>query len=383
MPTMQTISTSQPSHADTDAARAVSDMGYANRHKVTTAYARERHLLMGAAPQVAIQAGGTPVGPDATPRAAFAAAGADFTVESRPIAFDAAAGTTADSTCDWRTVTSHKAVIRTDTGRSLGIVGRGYTPVQNDALIQLFEYLHEDATLENIVCLDHGRKVVASATIAIEGDVTPGDTVRRYLHAFNSHDGSTAFGLWFSDLRLVCANQLRFITGRGARRAAASGSGLVMRHTRGITDFAAKLPQLIDLENQRFRRDLDELRPLTTTRLTSEAARAILEATFADKLALPITDKNSGKKRERTLADLDTEIGIIRSHAYGSTGIGIDPSERSAWNLFQAITQYETHDAGRAKDATERARARLESLWGGTAAKRIDRAREACLAVVA
>ena len=53
-----------------------------------------------------------------------------------------------------------------------------------------------------------------------------------------------------------------------------------------------------------------------------------------------------------------------------------------AYGLFQAITQYETHDAGRLKNDTERARARLESLWGGSGAKRIEKAREALLALV-
>lgn len=377
---MQTIATNQAIHSDTSEARAVSSRVPG---KVTTAYARERQLLMGQAPQLAIQAGGTPIGPDATPAQAFAAAGADYRVAGRPIAFDhsnAPASDVFDS--DWRSISTHKALVRTDNGCALGVVGRDYQPIQNQALIDLFTFLHEDAQLDNIVVLGGGKRVYATATIAIEGEVIPGDPIRRHLHAFNSFDGSTSFGVFFSDLRLVCANQLRFLAGRGARRAAASGHGLVMRHTRSVEEFAKKLPQLIDLENQRFHRDLDELRPLTTTRLTTEAARAILEATYSDKLALPIKDKDTGKPRARTLADLDNEVGTIRSHAYGTTGIGIDPADRSVWNFFQAITQYETHDAGRAKDETTRARARLESLWGGLSSKRIDKAREACLALV-
>ena len=377
---MTTIATPQTSHRDTAEARAVSSplMG-----KATTAYARENHLLLANAPQVALQAGGTPVGPDATPRQAFAAAGADFTVASRPLAFDASPASEDDPTpsWDWRCVNSHRAIVRTDSNRSLGIVGRGYTPVQNESLIQLFEFLREDSKLDNIVVLDHGRKVFATASIAIEGDVKAGDPIRRYLHAFNSHDGSSSFGVFFSDLRVVCANQLRYISGRGARKAQSQGAGLVMRHTRSVEEFAQRLPQLIDLENARFRRDLAELQPLTTARLSTEAARAVLEATYADKLATPIVDKTSKVKRARTLDDLETELSTIRSHAFGSTGIGIDPSDRSVWNLFQAITQYETHDTGRAKDDLERARTRLESLWGGTASQRIDRAREACLAL--
>ena len=50
--------------------------------------------------------------------------------------------------------------------------------------------------------------------------------------------------------------------------------------------------------------------------------------------------------------------------------------------MFQAISQFETHDAGRAKDDVERARNRLESLWGGQGAERIAKAREACLSLV-
>lgn len=384
---MQTLTTPQLSHSDTPEARAVSDMSFARTHKVTTAYARERHLLMGQAPQVAIQAGGTPVGPLTTPRQAFAAAGADFTVEKRPLAYgipllpdDCPEGEQLFTFAGSPALSQHRAIVRPDTGACLGVVGKGYTPVQNEALINLFDFLREDAQIENIVVLEHGRKIFATASIDIQGDVSEGDTVRRYLHAFNSHDGSSAFGVFFSDMRLVCANQLRFIAGRGARRAASEGAGLVMRHTRSVEEFAANLPRLIDLETARFHRDLQELRALTTKTITTEAAKAILEATYADKLSTPVKDKDTGKQRERTLDDLDTEIATIRSHAYGSTGIGIDPSERTIYNLFQAITQFETHDTGRAKDEISRARTRLESLWGGTAAKRIERAREACLA---
>lgn len=122
---------------------------------------------------------------------------------------------------------------------------------------------------------------------------------------------------------------------------------------------------------------------MTTTRLSPEAARQVLEAAYADKLALPVTDKETGEKRQRTLGDLEkTDIGVIRSHAFGSTGIGIDPADRSVWNLFMGITQHETHDTGRGRNATEAARTRLESLWGGAASQRIERARQACLALV-
>ena len=377
---MQTITTNQGTHLDTAEAREVSNMRAGLHKQVTSGYSRDKHLLLTTPPQVAVAAGGTPIDPDATPRAAFAAAGADFTVATRPIAFDAAPE---DVSTDWRSIASHKAIVRTDNNRALGVVGRSYEPVQNESLIQLFEYLHEDAAIDNIVVLGGGQRVYATASIAIEGEVTPGDKIRRYLHAFNSHNGTTSMGVFFSDIRLVCANQLAFISGRGARRASSAGTGLVMRHTRGVSAFAQRLPELISLQTQTFTQSLEELKPLTTARLSTEAARVILEATYADKLATPITDKVSGEKRGRVLSDLeDSHLATIRSHAYGSTGIGIDTSDRSVWNLFQAITQFETHEAGRLKDPVAAARARLEALYGGAASDRIDRARAACLAAV-
>ena len=123
---------------------------------------------------------------------------------------------------------------------------------------------------------------------------------------------------------------------------------------------------------------------MSSSELTSEIARRVLEATYADKLATPIKDKTSGDKRDRTIADLK-EVEIIRSHYAGDTGLGIRNTPGVAgtlYGLFNAITQAETHDVGRAKDETERARTRLESLWGGNSAKRIDQARQACLALV-
>jgi phage/plasmid-like protein (TIGR03299 family) len=370
----------QPTRSDSSEARSVSG---ALMGKATTAYARNEQLLLGRAPQAAL-AGGYINPADATPRQAFAAAGADFTVTSRPLAFDATpeASTIAIQHRNaWRPITERKAIIRTDTMQFLGDVGKGYTPAQMEGLINLFDYLREDATIDNILVLDHGRKVVVSAYIDIVADVAEGHSVRRFLHACNSFDGTTAFSIFFSDMMLRCANQVRYISGKGAAKAKAAGQGLKLRHSAGITEWMKNLPSVIDIQNQTFQQDIAALRPLTTTKLTKEAADFILRNTYAKELATPIKDKESGNPRERTLDDLETQIGTIRSHYSGNTGIDIIPN--TVYGLLQAITQYETHDAGRAKDPIKAARTRLEALWGGTGSDRIEAAREACLTVIA
>jgi hypothetical protein len=354
-------------HSDTAEALAVSKplMGTA-----TGAYAREKHLLLGVPTYApARKAGVAGVPENVSPREAFALAGADFTVEKRPLQVVHAEDTVSP-------VTTHMAVVRTDTNQTVGINSKSYIPFQNEWLIRVFEYLREDATLDNILVQDNGSRIIATASLRFREDVISGDPIMRYIHAFTSHDGSTRLGFHFSDLRMVCANQCRFITGKGASQAAKDGRGLCWRHSRSNESNLEALPQLIDLENQRFHRSVEELRKLPGKQLTVEAATAILSHTYADKLAKPFKEKD-GSLRERTLADLE-EIDTIRSY-YAGGGIGIT---RDLWGMFNSITQYETHDSGRANNETERARARLENLWGGSCAQRIERARTACLSFV-
>ena len=353
-------------------------------NRVSTAYAADgvgpavygRYRDRGYSVNPLIGRVGTMVPENASASEAFAIAGLDWNAQKQPVYYLGADGPVMSP--------EHCAIVRTDNHTCLGIHGIGYTPVQNTALVNLLDYLREDVRIENVLSIRGGRKVFATASIDTEDEVVPGDRVRRYLHLFNSHDGSSGFGVFFSDVRLACANQLAYLTGKAVGTAVREGVGLRRKHTASVTQFAQQLPQLIDLERRSFRQSISELRDLTNVQLTSEIARRVLEATYADKLATPIKDKTSGDKRDRTIADLK-EVEIIRSHYAGDTGLGIRNTPGVAgtlYGLFNAITQAETHDVGRAKDETERARTRLESLWGGNSAKRIDQARQACLALV-
>jgi len=316
-----------------------------------------------------LKAGGALMPSNASVSEAFAIADADFEVERVPLFHkgeDHFVG-----------VDSHRLIVRSDTGVQLGVVGKGYVPVQNSNLQNLFEYLHENTSIDNILLLRGGAKVFVTARINAEAEVVDGDPVRRYLHAFNSHDGSGSFGVFFSDIRLRCANQLSYLTGRAASEAKRSGKGLICRHTKSVTAFAESLPALVDIERQSFYQDIKELQQLTKLVVTPEIARKVLEATYAKELSGKIRDKETKEMRKRDLTDLRA-YSNIRSFFRGSEGIGIQGKrgiEGTAYGLFNAITQHETHSACRLHDPAAAARVQLESLWGGMGAKRIETAR--------
>ena len=374
-------------HSDNAEARSVSNSG-AVRGAISQQYAREKSVLapeFGYAergykvnPTVA-RAGGTATPANASPAEAFAMAGANFKVEKRPIW----SGTHPEN-ADWRVIDSHRAVHRTDTGADLGVVGKSYVPAQNASLLRLFEFLHEEVTIDNILLVKGGRKVFVTASINAEAEVVNGDPVRRYIHAFNSHDGNGSFGVFFSDMRLVCANQLSYLTGKGAQNATRSKRGLVVKHTKGITAFAQSLPHLVDIERQTFAQSIEEMKALTTLNITPEQAKAVLASTYSQQLAGQITDKETKQKRDKKLTDLRS-FNQIRSFFRSDEGIGIQGVagvEGTAYGLFNAITQFESHNSSTLRNDTEAARCRLESLWGGAGASRIETARKELLALV-
>ena len=352
-------------------------------NRVSQAYARDgqgpavygRYKEHGYKVEPLIDKLGTRITENVSGTEAFRIAGLDWRVERRPVAQMGQDG--------WIEDPNYIGIHRSDTGHKFQTAKKGYTPVDHLAIADLFNYLSGEIDIENVLSIRQGAKVYATASIKVEDEVVPGDRVRRYLHAFNSHDGSSSFGVFFTDVRLACANQLSMLSRRETKNATESGQGLRMKHTKSITDFAKNLPQLIDLERQSFHKSIADLRDLTGIPLNAELTRRVLEATYSEKLANPIRDKQTGDKRQRILTDL-SEFGVIRDHLYGKTGFGMDMDgvRGTVYGLFNAITQCETHDGGRSKDSTERNRARLESLYQGSAAKRINACRDACLALV-
>jgi len=324
---------------------------------------------------ISAQAGATTAPESYSVAESFRIAGADFKV-----------GTFELQTTNGIPIPSHKSVIRTDNAAVLGVVGKDWVPVQNDALIELFYSLDGLVTLDNILVLGNGKKVFATASLDATAEVADGHQIKRYIHAYNDHSGNGSFGLHFSDTNLICANQLNFLTGKDARLAGASGTR--HRHTKSVTAFAANLPRLIDFQNQKFHSSIDELNHMKSQELSVEFTRNVLEKLYASELSKPVKTRDGDEKieRQRTLDDLKAagRIQELMTTGYGMDSKGV---RGTRYQLFQAITQHCTHDTFKNADEREQgmavstARARLESLWsGGAQAKRINHARQLCLA---
>lgn len=300
-------------------------------------------------------------------REAFDLGGALFRVEPRPVYTAGAAE-----------VEGYRAICRTDTGEALSIMRATYTPVQNDQLLRVAEALREDLEMDAVCVLAGGRKVTFTASIrGAAGEVTRGDEVRQYLVGATSHDGTVAFQVLFTPVRVVCANTLAQALGGvnadNVRR---------IRHTRGAAQLVAKLPEIIDVQRGAFTAGLDELAAMAATPCTDALFRDYVAGVFADQLRGQINDKrgDATTARARVVEDLPFWADLVAKWDGALVGGDLPGVRGTYWGAYNAVTEYLSHDAGRSRDPVESARQRLEALWFGKGAETADRAHSLALA---
>ena len=161
-----------------------------------------------------------------------------------------------------------------------------------------------------------------------------------------------------------------------------------MKHSAGIQNYIKYLPNLINREKSQFDGVINDLKELAKVKLTGEIGNKVIQEIYKEKLATPIYDHSIKDNRDRTIADLK-ELDTIRKHFKSGFAIEdtafknpengkiIEPS--NCYRFYNSISQYYTHDTGRANAATNnilRTQQRLNSLYHGDNGKIINRTRE-------
>jgi len=305
-------------------------------------------------------------------REAFRIANADFQVAGKPV-FDA----------DMQPIPGYQAITRMDSGKTLSVMTETYTPIKNESLIRIAEALHEDINMDVVCVQSDGKKVTFTARIrGAEGDVVPGDLVQQYLIGCTSHDGSIPFQLLFSPIRVVCQNTLSAALGIASNQHRRDNS-IRIRHTKNADSLIARLPELVDIRRKQFIGGLDELRHMAATPCSMVQFRQYISTVFADQLQGTLNDVrgDASTARPRVLEDLPVWPSVLRKFDGEAIGSDLLANSGSAWGAYQAVTEYITHESGKAKNAVEAARKRMESIYSGSSAEIINTAHAAAMAI--
>lgn len=210
----------------------------------------------------------------------------------------------------------------------LGVVGAGYTPIQNEAHAALLDSVVDEsgARFETAGSLRGGRSVFLSMKLPTTMQVGGIDPVDLYLIALNSHDGTSAFRLMVAPVRVVCANTQAL----AIRRAQSTFS---IRHTSGAHGHIAQARAALGLTfkyAEAFQAEADRL-----------IAQSITDDQFSDIIGKLWDAPTSTSARSRTISENRT--GTLRQLFRASeTNEAI---RGTRWAAYQAVTEYTDHFA--------------------------------------
>jgi phage/plasmid-like protein (TIGR03299 family) len=278
------------------------------------------------------------------------AQGLDWTVAAAPLA-----------TLDGAPVPGHFAIRREDTGRVLGVVQKGFVPVQNRDAFGILDPALADGSAEftGAGSFKGGAIVWGQLSVRHEAEVLPGDVVRARLLISNGHDGSRALTGTETTIRVVCLNTLVRAERTGRRLFA-------IRHTRSAPDRVEWVRELVARARRSAAAEVETYRALARRQLTTAQIVDYLRAVVPDPVdpALKRARANAERTRDEVLALIEA-----------GRGADIPGVRGSAWGAFNAVTEHVDHHCSEGQEPD----ARLQSIWYGTGAELKARALETIL----
>ena len=286
---------------------------------------------------------GTKLDEPATAAEAIDAAGLNYHVDLRPIETD-----------DGISIPQRKAVIRTDSNQVLGVVGNSYQPVQNQQCFGFLDSVVHDGQLRyhTAGALGKGEKVWMLAKLDGEIRIKDSEDVTdKFLLLSNSHDGSSALRVYFTPIRVVCANTL----GMAERRS--RGQGVSIIHKGDLNAKVGEAQEILGFAT-RFYDDLgDRINHLADHYPSRQQLELYFEALYPDQ-------PDSKNKRAENVRN-----ELFRLFEFGR-GQDLPETRLTTWAAFNAVTEYvDHHRSTRGRTEQERASRRLESAWFGSGAK--------------
>jgi len=269
---------------------------------------------------------------------------------------------------------SHKVLVRSDDKSVLGVVGRDFTPFQNQQLAELADSLRKAGDgaveVESAGSIRGGRRVFMCLRGKSVEFGAPGDQTVPYLFIANGHDGSLALKAIPTGIRVVCSNTFHMALG-------AARSALSFRHTINLNTRVDELADCIRRWHNTIEKGAEVAREMARKPVTRDQVQSL----WVDVIQrldgqIPTEVKNGWDERRKARA--------VAGLAHASQVFDVERQQFGAnlWVAANAITNWIQHeraqDSVRTKDATVRAYA----AWDGTVADDVATALDAALELV-
>lgn len=244
-------------------------------------------------------------------------------------------------------VSKRKAIVRLDRaaghdGRVLGVVHLGFQPVQNQDGALLFDAIfgHGRPVYHTGGYLGNGEVVWLLAKIDRELQIAPDDVVQPYALFANSHDGSMAFNIRLTTVRVVCRNTLAL-----AMRDKKFGEQFRRAHQGSLRDHAEAAQEFFGATLRELDAVAETFTGLTRRQCSEERFQDILRSLLPEPKKPRRVDRNPGLVTawEKRVADVQAARKQISELRESGKGMDLKGSRGTFWGALNAILEFVDH----------------------------------------
>lgn len=223
----------------------------------------------------------------------------------------------------------------------LGVVGKQYTPVQNDEAFSFFDSVIDrgEAIYESAGALGKGEKVWILAKLPDDIIVGGKDVVKEYLLLVNTHDGSRAFTARPTSVRVVCSNTL-------AMALSEANANISIRHTSDAVARIQEAARIIGLARKQSLETSEAFNRMAAFQVDTVKLRYFMEQVFPIK---GLIDDSPKIKKTRELVTSLFEGGAIGSELAG----------RTMWQAVNCVSELVSHHKNYRVN-------KLDAIWFGS-----------------
>ena len=207
---------------------------------------------------------------------------------------------------------------KTKKADALGVVGNRYTPVQNAEAFSFLNYVADEsgAVFETAGSMNNGRKVFMTMKMPEGLQIGGQDAIDLYLMAWNTHDGTSAFNLLVTPIRVVCQNTL-------TAAIHSAKSNYALRHTPGVNGKIQAARDALKL-TFKYTEEFEKMaEKLISQEMTDKQFATLVEEVF------PIDEES---QRATTIAE--TARGTLMGLWKAPTQANIANTKWAAYNAF-------------------------------------------------
>ena len=263
-------------------------------------------------------------------------------------------------------------LVRSDNNQPLCYSTDGFEVFQNAEQANLCDRLIEKGAFQLETCgsLKNGRIVWFLGKLGKRTEIVPNDFVDQYVFCYTAHDGSSAFRLLPTNIRVVCNNTATYALNRG------QGKGISIRHSKNMRTYIDRALDLMGMVYESNTQAMEAYKAMAN--ITLKESQITDFAKFVASYGLKKPDEESNRIKNKTQAILSNiHTGMGQNGERGIKGI-----EGTAWAAFNGMTQWVNFDRStKGQSEVDRMQGRLVSLVQGSGNKLIAAATDHLLAL--